>query len=218
MYYGFTLDEAADVTIDMKSGEVDSWLALRRGQPPGSAEPLESNDDAPDTLDARIIRSLDAGEYTIEATTWLAGETGDFMLTVTAEGIGCSRRMGRLVPPELSLSRTGSLGGDCVSENDPGGKKYALYYGFTLDQAATVTIDMMSFEVDAWLVLRSGSTSSSVDRLLSYNDNAQVRKTDARIERFLNAGSYTIEATTRYAGETGNFVLAMTVDEAEGLQ
>ncbi len=68
-YYGFTLDLAATVTMEMTSRDVDSWLVLRSGSPPGSARVLEKNDDGGDGVDARIERSLDAGTYTIETTT-----------------------------------------------------------------------------------------------------------------------------------------------------
>ena len=92
LYYGFTLDEAAFVTMEMISPDVDSWLALRRGSPPGGVEPLEEDDDGGSggnaRGDARIERSLAPGSYTVEATTYSAGETGDFTLTVTVSGTG----------------------------------------------------------------------------------------------------------------------------------
>lgn len=89
MYYEFTLDQAETVAIEMTSVDVDSWLALRSGSFPGSAEPLEEDDDdGMELLDARIERVLAAGSYTIEATTLNTGETGDFTLTVTVGGDG----------------------------------------------------------------------------------------------------------------------------------
>ena len=88
VYYGFTLEDAATVTLEMTSVDVDSWLALRRGSPPGGVEPLEEDDDGGTGGDARIERFLNAGDYTVEATTLDAGETGDFTLTVTVGGTG----------------------------------------------------------------------------------------------------------------------------------
>ena len=49
------------------------------------AELLEEDDDAGDGLNARITRVLDAGMYTIEATTRYGNVTGPFTLSVTAE-------------------------------------------------------------------------------------------------------------------------------------
>ncbi len=215
VYYGFTLDRAATVTMDMASAEVDSWLALRSGPPPGSAVALEEDDDGgPEPLDARIARFLDAGSYTIEATTLSAGETGDFTLTVTVDGdVGsaddqCSRQLGRL--SGWRYTRNDTLDGSCVTEHYPEGE-YAVYYGFTLDRAATVTMDMASAEVDSWLALRSGPPPGSAVAL-EEDDDGGPEPLDARIARFLDAGSYTIEATTLSAGETGDFTLTVTVD------
>ena len=84
-YYGFTLDRKATVTMEMTSRDVDSWLYLRSGSPPGSSEVLERNDDGGAGEDARIERVLDPGNYTIEATTLNPGETGDYTLTVTVD-------------------------------------------------------------------------------------------------------------------------------------
>ena len=86
LYYGFTLDQGAQVVIEMTSSDVDSWLALRSGTLPGNDAALEENDDGGVGLDARIERFLVAGRYTIEATTLDAGETGDFTLTLTVGG------------------------------------------------------------------------------------------------------------------------------------
>ena len=48
---------------------------------------LTRNDDS-DGLNSRISRSLSAGTYTIEATTYSTGATGSFTLTLQANGGG----------------------------------------------------------------------------------------------------------------------------------
>ena len=95
VYYGFTLDRPAVVTVLMSSLEVDSRLAFRDGAPPGAADPMDENDDYDGVLDAggstlldsRVSRSLAPGSYTIEATA-LEEEAGAFTLTVTVAGAG----------------------------------------------------------------------------------------------------------------------------------
>ena len=209
LYYGFTLDEAATVTLEMTSVDVDSWLALRSGSPPGVVVPLEEDDDGGTGLDARIERPLVPGSYTIEATTLDPGETGDFTLrvTVSAVGGGCSRSMGLL--GTRTYTRGDILDGSCSTEHYPDGE-HALYYGFTLDEAADVTMEMTALDMDSWLALRRGSSPGSVEPLAEDDDGGTG--VDARIERSLAPGSYTIEATTRFAGETGNFTLTVTVN------
>ena len=85
-FYTFTLAAASDVTITLSSDE-DTFLYLRSGSSiKGPA--LHENDDYnfPDSTDSKIEATLEVGTYTIEATTYAAGETGDFILTIS--GIG----------------------------------------------------------------------------------------------------------------------------------
>ena len=55
-----------------------------------------------------------------------------------------------------TATRAGNLGHDCVSPDRSGAS--ARYYSFTLDQAASVQIDMVSSAFDTWLALRGGRT------------------------------------------------------------
>ena len=82
-FYTFTLDAESDVTINLSSDE-DAFLYLRSGtSTDGSA--LHENDDYnyPASTDSRIVETLSAGSYTIEATTYTPGLTGNFTLTTT---------------------------------------------------------------------------------------------------------------------------------------
>ena len=86
-YFGVELTRPTLVTIELTSSAVDTWLALRTGSGAGAelAELLEEDDNDGDGVNARIVRVLDAGMYTIEATTRYGNRTGPFTLTVTAE-------------------------------------------------------------------------------------------------------------------------------------
>ena len=85
----FTLAQESQVTIDLES-TVDSYLYLRSGEA-RSGTFLHQNDDhgnagLPRTTDSRISETLPAGEYTIEATTYVAATAGSFTLTVSRPG------------------------------------------------------------------------------------------------------------------------------------
>ena len=84
-YYTFTLGETSDVTITLTSEE-DTYLYLLEGHGTGGRDLFE-NDDVVQYIDfnSRIEETLQPGDYTIEATTYYSGSTGDFMLVV--EGI-----------------------------------------------------------------------------------------------------------------------------------
>ena len=73
----------APIAIDLTSPSVDTWLALRN-----AAGLVTFDDDGGGETNSRISQTLDAGAYTIEATTYLGGETGPFTLTLHAEDAG----------------------------------------------------------------------------------------------------------------------------------
>ena len=87
-YYSFRLSRSAPVTIDLTSS-VDTFLALRNGSGTGTGL-IEEDDDGGSGLNSRITRTLSAGTYTIEATTYAPRRTGSFtlMLAVGAGGAG----------------------------------------------------------------------------------------------------------------------------------
>ena len=212
-YYAFTVDDAAAVRIDLTSPTVDTWLALRRGAGTGVGL-LEEDDDDGDGDDARITRYLEAGQYTVEATTLDGGQTGPFTLSLTADADGgCEQDIGRL--GRTPLTRQGAWNGRCPSvhyDDDP----YARYYTFTLADPAEVRMDLTtSPTMDAWLALRRGR-GTGVGLLEEDDDDGDGY--NARITRYLEAGQYTVEATTLGSGQTGPFTLTLAVDGDGGCE
>ena len=85
-FYTFEITEESNVTIRLTSSEEDTYLYLTEGV--GRDDDfIEKNDDDPGSGTNSLIEveELAAGEYTIEATTFNAGETGDFTLTLSIE-------------------------------------------------------------------------------------------------------------------------------------
>ena len=80
-FYTFSLDSSNEVTVDLMSS-ADTYLYLRRGLGRKSGAVLALDDDGGDGYNSRIRRSLAAGDYTIEATTYRASTAGSFTLTV----------------------------------------------------------------------------------------------------------------------------------------
>ena len=86
-FYAFELLESSDLVVTLES-TVDTYLYLREGI--GKDGPIvDENDDDNDnnfdlnsSTDSGILASLDAGSYTIEATTYAAEEGGEFTLVV----------------------------------------------------------------------------------------------------------------------------------------
>ena len=283
-YYSFTLEVESEVTITLES-EVDTWVYLLEGSGRSGGVRYDNDDIDSDNRDSQIKETLVAGSYTIEATTYRAGDTGTFTLTVSGLGpgeppqvlIGTASVDGMPVPPGTSITawdgdrqigsakavedgkytllvarsagpiafKIGSLDADqtyrnwmsgqitrgfdltatdtcrqalsgdgattgqwevdCESENRTG--SYARYYSFTLEMESEVTITLES-EVDTWVYLLEGAGRSGAVRY--NNDDIVSGNTDSQIKETLAAGSYTIEATTYNAGDTGSFTLTVS--------
>ena len=209
-YYSFTLTEASTVTITLESS-TDPYLYLRAGEAKSGAVAHENDDIVVGTdTDSRIQETLGAGTYTIEAATYGAGQTGNFTLTVSGLGGGTGTMPGPSDDPCLdTLSVDGTVSGAWSSSCESTDRdSYAHYYRFTLTEASTVTITLES-STDPYLYLRAGEAKSGA--VAHENDDIVVgTDTDSRIQETLGAGTYTIEAATYGAGQTGNFTLTVS--------
>jgi hypothetical protein len=87
-YYTFTLSSSQQVTIDLQS-LVDTYLFLLNGSGQTGSVIDEDDDDGSGT-DSQIIRTLSAGTYTVEATTYDAEVTGNFVVSVRVSTPPCS--------------------------------------------------------------------------------------------------------------------------------
>ena len=122
----------------------------------------------------------------------------------------CRDPLGLLTAP---VTKTGVWAADCASEARSG--SYARYYSFTLDQAGQVEINLTS-SADPYLALRQGEGRDGT--IEDSNDNVGSRNFNSSINRMLAAGTYTVEATTYFAKQTGDFTLSVRpLQETEDL-
>ena len=210
-YYSFTLAEESEVTITLESTDADTYLYLRQESATSGTILHENDDHDGSTSISRIQETLGAGSYTIEATTYGAGETGTFTLSVSGLGTGAAPPTepgadpcGEALPGDGSVDGTWAAG--CGSEVS--GRGHARYYSFTLAEESEVTITLESTDADTYLYLRQESATSGT--ILHENDDHDGSTSISRIQETLGAGSYTIEATTYGAGETGTFTLSVS--------
>ena len=210
-YYSFTLEQESEVTIDLTSS-VDTYLYLREGDSRSGATVEGGENDDIDieegNTNSQIVLTLPASSYTIEATTYAEGETGSFTLTVSVLS-------GTVAEPgadecEQIITGDGTVRGAWTEGCDSVARSghHARYYRMTVSDEASVTIDLES-GIDTYLYLRRGESRSgdSLNDHASDDDAGEGR--NARVEETLEAGTYTIEATTYAAGETGNFTLTV---------
>ena len=209
-YYQFTLEEETEVQIDVSS-EQDTYLYLLEGAPE-SRQVLQENDDIDsDNPDSRITATLGAGDYAIEVSTYLPGETGLFTLSIVpvVGDDGCAEDLG---PLDDELSRDGAWSEDCSSVHRSG--NYARFYAFTLEQQTAIQVDLVSSS-DPYAFLLEGPLRTG--RILGQNDDiVEGINRNSRIIADLPAGDYTVEATTFGSGTIGRFALTIARYSAEG--
>ena len=215
LYYGFTLEQESEVTITLESQDADTFLYLRQGADAKSGAALYENDDHEgSTSVSQIQETLAAGSYTIEATTYTAGQTGGFTLTVSGLGGGAgpgpSPGCGYTAPYDSQTVgyEFPNVSWDVGCHSQVSGRGYAWYLTFTLGQESEVTITLESDDADTYLYLRQGEARSGP--FLHENDDHEGSAAKSQIQETLAAGSYTIEATTYTAGQTGGFTLTVT--------
>ena len=83
-FYSFSVSGTTNVQIDLESTDdpvVDTYMYLISGAGKDDTV-LVFDDDGGDLRNSQIVRSLSAGTYTIEATTYYSARTGDFTLLI----------------------------------------------------------------------------------------------------------------------------------------
>ena len=184
--YRFEVAGGGRIRINLSSADGDPYLYLLAED--GSR--ITDNDDGGDVLDARVERDLEPGVYLVEATTVGGRGRGpaDFTLSISRAS-GCeSVHLGTLEPGDgLTASGTWTLdtcGSRFVVEHP------AYGYSFVMPQNGRVLIDLKSENGDPVLSLISATSG-----LIAANDDGGERR-NSRIEKYLLAGTYLIEATT----------------------
>ena len=217
-FYTFTLDEAADIVISLSS-DADAYLYLLDDHGK-DGDTLHENDDIAGgdvNLNSRLSVTLQPGSYTIEATTYKPATVGSFTLTI-AGLIEVEETTPEPAPEPEADTCIGAISGDgtiegswddsCLSDKaalSGTGGRYARFYTFTLEETADVTITLESDE-DTYLYLLEGRGRSGTV-LYEEDDIVYGVDTNSKLSENLQAGEYTIEATTFYAQTDGYFSL-----------
>ena len=184
--YSFEVVEGGRTRIELTSEGADSFLYLLDED----GGRIADNDDGGAGLDARVERDLAPGTYLVEATTVGGRGRGaaDFTLSISRV-TGCDPVHLGTLEPGIDLTASGSWSLDTC------GSRFVVAhpahgYSFNLLQDARVRIDLTSVNGDPVL-----SLVSSTRGLISANDDGGERR-NSRIEQYLQADTYLIEATT----------------------
>ena len=205
-FYAFTLSERTEVQIDLTSSQDTVLYLLNGANSRGTI--VTSDDDGGSGNNSRITTVLEAGTYTVEATTHNSRVTGDFRLSIDASAAprNCFQHLGGLPDGRTDLS--GSWNSACASTHRNG--RYGRFYAFTLSERTEVQIDLTSSQ-DTVLYLLNGANSRGT---IVTSDDDGGSGNNSRITTVLEAGTYTVEATTHNSRVTGDFRLSIDASAA----
>ena len=252
-FYTFTLNEAATVTVTLESS-ADTYLYLREGSERDGTELLCENDDYSTPIngtpcsnidfnlnaqyDSGMLASLGAGTYTIEATTYAAGTTGSFTLTVTVVPVSDTTTPEPPDPPTpdptpgdptspipagctlqnfSGTSVDDSWTSDCVSSNrTENGTHYAKFFSFSVSRSATYDLTLES-RTDTYLILLDDEGNIIKEDDDDDDGVFDLRARSSGIRIPLVPGNYIVEATTYAGTATGDFTLTIIRPELAAL-
>ena len=251
-FYTFTLIEESEVTVTLESS-ADTYLYLREGSERDGTELCENDDYSSPVegtsctninfnlnaqYDSGMLASLGAGTYTIEATTYAAGTTGSFTLTVTAVPVSDTITPEPPDPPTpdptpgdptspipagctlqnfSSTSVDDSWSSDCISQNrTANGTHYAKFFSFSVSRSATYDITLES-RTDPYLILLGESGDIIDDDDDDDNGVFDLGSRNSGIRIALDPGNYIVEATTYAGSATGDFTLTIIRPELAAL-
>lgn len=184
--YRFQVEEGGRIRIDLLSREADSYLYLLTA----TGERIADDDDGAAGLGARVERDLQPGAYRIEATTVGGRGRGAAHFSLTVGYVeGCETIPLGTLTAEADLTANGfwtlETCGSRIVETHP-----AYNYSFMLPASGRVRIDLTSQNGDPVLSLTSPTAG-----VIGANDDG-AGGIGSRIDEYLPAGIYLIEATT----------------------
>ncbi|MCY3663773.1 MAG: hypothetical protein OXH28_13270 [bacterium] len=185
--YRFEIHSPGRIRIELSSPDADPYLYLLAAD----GTRLADDDDGGAGLAARVERDLAPGVYLVEATTVGGRGAADFTLTVSRVP-GCGVVHLGTLAPDADLTAEGSWSLDTCGSRIVA-RHPAHNYSFVLPADGRVRVDLVSENGDPVL-----SMASLEGAVIGANDDGGGAR-NARIEQYLPAGVYLVEATTYLA-------------------
>lgn len=200
--------------LRLTSSDFDPYLAISG---PGDFSAFNDDDADSGDKDSRLIVTLPTdGEYRIAATTYEAGETGRYRLTVSdGAGYRPTPQPGRAANAASGRTiRIGDTVGGSLAAGDASldSGEYVDRYRFSGRRGQRVAVELTSAAFDAYTILRTPS-GRQID-----NDDGQDG-TNSRLDTVLDQdGEYQVDVTSYQAGETGSYRFSVSPSQGSPRQ
>ncbi len=220
-YFGFTLGQQIAVTIDLSSRQ-DSYLLLRSGRNSRTAETVLYRDDSGGlgSSDSRIVATLPAGDYTIEATTD-TGPPATGLFTLGVQGV--PSQSWTQSTTRISIEADGDVteGGDAVftlSASPPPSSPLTVDVAVSSDGDFGITADQVTTSYSGHESATSQVTisTSGTGTLTMPTDDDKADEADGSVTATVMAA---FDPARRYAVSTtsGSATVAIADDEPPDL-
>jgi hypothetical protein len=208
--YTFQGEYGQQIEVRMNARTFDPLLAITG---PGNfqAENDDDTDSSEPLRNSRLVLTLpQAGVYTVQASSYSAGATGDYSLRISPAS-GAPQQSAGVSQGEVLTPGQPARGALAQGDGQLRSGEFADSYRFLGQAGQRVTIDMRSSELDAYLIVVPPE-GDQID-----NDDFEGLGTNSRVELTLTAsGEYRVIATTYRPGETGAYeVLVSDAGERE---
>ncbi len=192
--YTFQGNAGSTTIIDLRSADFDTYLRVTAP----SGEQF-TNDDYEGSVERSMLslNLTENGEYTVEATSYVAEVTGSYTLDMTSD----------LQSAPVDLENTGSLTSSDVTFSDG---EYYDSYTFEGQPGQSVQIDLNSDDFDTYLVLEGP------DGQRESNDDADSTAHSQIVTQLSQLGTYTVHVTSYGGGETGDYVVSISQGSGGG--
>ena len=188
--YTFAGTTGQRAVIDLRSGDFDPYVFVRAP----SGEQFDNDDFEGDA--SRSLLALDlaeGGEYRVTVTSYDAGETGGYTLSIDVGQDGLTSR----------LDRRGTL--------DPGDEtltsgEYVDTYEFEGTPGQRVAIDLRSSAFDTYLILKDPAGEQTENDDADGDDDVGHSYVEADLTE---AGTYEVLVTSYETGERGSYELTI---------
>jgi hypothetical protein len=205
--YTHKLVQGHTYTIDLTSTDIDSYLYLEN--PEGKV--VAEDDDGGGFPNARITyKAPTTGNYKLIATSFKAGETGDFTLSIKdAGGPGGGGEKEAKQEKGVTPLKLGVVTKSKLDNNDKGYKNRNNHlhkvFSLKMESGKTYVITMRSDDFDSYLFLEDGAA-----KVLEQDDDTGGGNTGLDAQITFNCtkdGTYRIITTTFGPNMMGNFTL-----------